>query len=304
MTPDAVELRIPKERELAAVIAMLTRAYVHDRTDFPDDPSVLFRYSMHDPEGGPANWIVLWEGETPVAALRLFIRRVSRDRGRWETIGGIGNVGTNPDHGGRGLGSRAMHAAHDRLRRSDISTAVLVTDIPDFYRRFDYAPIPQRELRVSRTERVSAPAHEAVTAPVPAWIRRAHESATGACPGRVGRSEAYWDQWVCAFKTAAPQVDFVSAGDAYVIGRREEDGGAYRALEGGGAPEGVARLFDGLAAGAPTRKMPDDPLFRAVCALWGTPVEERTRSGIMCAALSPSGLSPEDLAGFLEIDTF
>ena len=64
-------IRPPTAEEIRPLLEMLTRAYVRYRPGFPDDPSQLAAYSDHDPNGGPDNWIVLWEDDRPLSALRL-----------------------------------------------------------------------------------------------------------------------------------------------------------------------------------------------------------------------------------------
>ena len=304
MAGDSLRIRVPNEEEIRAVLSMLTRAYVAGRPDFPDDPAVLGRYSSYDTGSDASNWVVLFDGSRPASALRLFMRRVSRGGNAWEPIGGIGNVGTDPDYAGRGLATRVMEAAHGRLLERQTPTAVLVTDIPDFYARLGYQPIPQSEIRTERAVEPTKSVAEKVTPPVPEEIRLAHAALASRTAGRVGRSAAYWDRWIHDFKVVHSGLDFVRDGDAYLIGRKEESGDAYRALEGAGDPITLSRLFDRLARGARLRKMPDDEAFRAVVDQWGSTVEERVRSGIMCAALGPAGLRPVELAGFLETDTF
>ena len=93
-------IRSPAAEEIGTLIKMLTRAYVSNRSGFPDDPSLLAAYSAHDPNSGPENWVVLWDDDRPLSALRLFIRDAMSPAGPMK-IGGIGNVGTDPEYGGR-----------------------------------------------------------------------------------------------------------------------------------------------------------------------------------------------------------
>ncbi len=301
-------IRAPKPGEIPALLAMLTRAYVAERPGFPDDPSLLAAYSENDPGGGPENWVALWEDDRAVSALRLFFREVTAIGGT-HRIGGIGNVGTDPDYAGCGMATRVMDAAHATLRRMGILTVALVTDIPDFYARMGYEPVQQRELlgvcaRLDRSSAGLTSRPSVLGSAIPESVRRWHAECAGVAAGRVIRSEDYWKRWVARFKLRRPDVEgFLTAG-AYLIGRSEENGAAYRVLEGGGDARDLTALAVDRGHGASRVKTPDEPLMREVMAKLNAQVSERTRTGIMALALAPGAPGPEALEGFLEIDAF
>jgi GNAT superfamily N-acetyltransferase len=292
---------------------MLTRAYVAGREGFPDDPERLRAYSRHDPGGGAENWIVTWEGTRPVSALRLFYREVTSPAGTFP-IAGIGNVGTDPERSGRGLASLVMEAAHERLRREGIGTVVLVTDIPGFYARLGYAPVPQAEIAGARaggqpvsgwgSEALPVPAVSFLPPEAPAAVQAAHRELASQVPGRVVRTPEYWSRWIQAFKVQTQQPDALRAEGTYLIGRREEGGATYRILEAGGSEAELARLAVRAAGTAVRFVLPDDPLARRTLATLGAEVSPRIRTGIMALSLLPGASGSAALTGFLELDTF
>jgi predicted N-acetyltransferase YhbS len=322
-----MEIRAPHPHEVAAVLTMLTRAYRSARPDFPDDPAVLGAYAGHDPDG-PERWVVAFDRDRPVSALRLFYRDASSPSGPIR-FGGIGNVGTDPDQGGRGLASAVMRAAHDRLRADGIGTALLITDIPEFYARLGYVVVEQPERRLTRSATVALghaalpmPSASAVSPgataapgtalfpPVPAGVAAAHRAAAASVPGRVLRTDELWNRWILTFKRRGG-IDAVHAGDAYLMGRSEEAGTSYRVFEAAGDPSAVLRLLEPRLGpkghrrdGVGVLKLPDDPLGRAITDALGGEVAIRIRTGIMAAALAPGAPGAEAFAGFLELDAF
>jgi len=298
-----LETRPVHEADLPRLLAMLTRAYHTGREDFPNDPSILAAYSHHDPESGPSNWVVLFDGDRPASALRIFYRRVRTRRGTF-SIGGIGNVGTDPDSLRRGLATRVMETAHARLRAENVDTAVLVTDIPAFYERLGYRSVPQREIRGEGSPRAGEAADSPLVSPVPARVVAWHAQASDLVSGRIERTRALWDEWILAFKVAKGALDARVSPEAYLIGRIEDEGRSYRFLEGGGDSAALAATCVAAARGAGTWKAPDDPLFREVFLRHGMQLSERARTGIMALPLHPAAATPEELGGFLELDTF
>jgi predicted acetyltransferase len=287
---------------------MLTRAYVAARADFPDDVRELGRYSEFDPEGGPDNWVVIWEGSRPVSALRLFYREVEIG-GDPVRFAGIGNVGTDPECGGRGLGRAVMEAAHQRLVDESVPVVLLVTDIPEFYARLGYEVVEQLEVRGPRRPADGVTAGGAATrldasTPTPAWIHDLHRRLAAATGGRVVRSAHYWTRWIDGFRAAPPIERWALPDRAYLIGRREEDGAAFRVLEAAGAIDAVEALMATAAGSAGTIKAPDDDACRKPMDRLTSALERRTRRGIMARPIAPDGPSAGAFAGFLELDTF
>ncbi len=311
-----MDIRTPGLHELDAILAMLTRAYRAARADFPDDPRVLGAYGAHDPGGGPANWVVAFDDDRPLAALRLFFRTIHTSIGDLE-IGGIGNVGTDPDAGGRGLGSTVMRAAHDRILERGCRAALLVTDIPDFYRRLGYETVRQPELRGTVVpERETPVAARRLRAPVADEVDRWHARLVAETSGRVVRSEALWTRWILDFKVAGTSLDAVHGEGAYLIGRPENEGRHYRVFEAGGDPAAVLALVRAHAGRAVLWKMPDDSVCRAVLASADADVSTRERTGIMAAVMDGAAAVGDGAAathdqvdaslfsGFLELDAF
>jgi hypothetical protein len=301
---DVLEFRAPTEAELPTVLRMLTRAYVAARSDFPDDPSVLGAYGEHDPTGDLSSWVVLWDGDTPLSALRLFTREVTT-HGEIVPIGGIGNVGTDPDAGGRGLASRVMREAHRVLVERGITTAVLVTDIAPFYARLGYVPVRQRELLAARAPGTGAVREpERLTPEVPEEVREIHDAAAHEVGGRVVRDAHYWSRWIMDFHVARGALDAFLLPGAYLIGRRKEAGAAYQVLEGGGDPAVLGELLTRAARTAGRLEVPDEPVFRRVLYALASDVSARARTGIMACPLVEGAMGADSLGGYLELDTF
>lgn len=297
--------RPPTNTEIPRVLEMLTRAYVAARPDFPADPAVLGAYGAHDPNGDVTRWVVLWDGDAPVSALRLFLRDVYV-HGEELPIGGIGNVGTDPTAAGRGLASRVMREAHRRLvEEHEIATAVLVTDIAPFYARLGYEPVRQRELLAARgATPLSTRVPQRLARDVPDEVREIQDMAAREAGGRVVRDADYWSRWIMEFHVGRGGLDALTLPGAYLIGRAEEAGAAYRVLEGGGEPVALRELVIAAARSARRLKAPDEPAFRRVLYGLASDVSARSRTGIMACPLVDGAMGAESLGGFLELDTF
>ena len=304
------DVRIPEPHEVDDVLRMLTRAYVAAREDFPDDIDVLGRYSEFDPEGGPENWVVVWRDERPVSALRLFYRDVESGGVRLG-FAGIGNVGTDPDWGGRGLGRAVMEAAHARLSDEGVPVALLVTDIADFYARLGYETVEQPELvgtlrhPGAEGSAPESPARRlAAGEETPAWSHALHARLARETGGRVIRTRGYWERWIDSFRAAPPVERWVLPESAYLIARREEGGAAFRVLEAAGEPDALTALVRAATGAAARIKAPDDDACREPLRRLASALERRTRRGIMARPIAADGPSPAAFSGFLELDTF
>jgi GNAT superfamily N-acetyltransferase len=308
---------------------MLVRAYRARDPRFPRDPAYLGAWAANDPGGTHANWVVMFDGGRPLSALRLFYREATASGGGSVRFGGIGNVGTDPKLGGRGLASRVMDAAHERLRREGVPIALLVTDIPDFYRRLGYESVRQRELFgtlataghpatpprdrarpdatpssvLATPSGAGPPRVTTFTLPPPGHVMTAHAASACESPGRVVRSLEYWTRWI-GFKLQRPDCTAYTDGSAYAIVRREDEGTTCRILEGAGPVGGLAELVAAVSAGARSLKSPDEPLMHALFDRMGAEVSRRTRTGIMALALAPGAPGPEAFETYLELDSF
>lgn len=301
----AIEIRAPDPRETGGILRMLVRAYRARDPRFPRDPAYLGAWAANDPGGTHANWVVMFDGGRPLSALRLFYREATARGGGFIPLGGIGNVGTEPKLSGRGLATRVMEAAHERLRREGIFTALLVTDIPEFYRRLGYESVRQRELLGTLATRPgpSPPRLTAFTVPPPDPVVAAHAAGARENPGRVVRSLEYWERWI-GFRLRRPDCAAYTDGSAYAIIRREDEGAACRILEGAGPAGGLAGLVAAVSAGARSLRGPDEPLMHALFDHLGAQVSKRTRTGIMALALAPGAPGPEAFETYLELDAF
>ena len=85
-----------------------------------------------------------------VATLRVWAR-ILRVGSCPVPMGGIGGVGTDPGHRGKGYASAMLEDAVDYLRKSGYDISVLFTEVPAvFYRRVGWESVPQAAFRLFR----------------------------------------------------------------------------------------------------------------------------------------------------------
>ena len=138
-----MEIRAVREQELEAMIelqCLIFRPRGHDRYN---------AYVHGDPsyELGQTRVVVV-DGEI-VATLRIWDRtiRVGETSVR---MGGIGGVGTHPDHRKRGYASAMLRDAIDWMRSRGYLTSVLFTEVAtEFYRRHGWASVPMPGFRIA-----------------------------------------------------------------------------------------------------------------------------------------------------------
>ena len=138
-----VEIRAVREQELEEMIELQClvfrprgheryNAYIHGDSSFELDQVR----------------VVVDDGEI-VATLRVWDRTV-RVGGTAVKMGGIGGVGTHPDHRRRGHASAMLRDAVDWMRSRGYLTSVLFTEVAtEFYRRHGWASVPMPGFRIA-----------------------------------------------------------------------------------------------------------------------------------------------------------
>ena len=138
-----VEIRAVREQELEEMIELQClvfrprgheryTAYIHGDSSFELDQIR----------------VVVDDGRI-VATLRVWDRTV-RVGGTAVRMGGIGGVGTHPDHRRRGHASAMLRDAIDWMRSRGYLTSVLFTEVAtEFYRRHGWASVPMPGFRIA-----------------------------------------------------------------------------------------------------------------------------------------------------------
>ena len=212
-----MEIRAVRELELEEMIelqCLVFRPRGHDRYN---------AYVRGDPsyELGQTRVVVV-DGEI-VATLRVWDRtiRVGETPVR---MGGIGGVGTHPDHRRRGYASAMLRDAIDWMRPRGYLTSVLFTEVAtEFYRRHGWASVPMPGFRIA------APGAGA-TLPAPVgsadeWLVEAfdedrdleaavalYERYNAARSGALVRDRPYWDSEPARIRGIMPAAVALDAG--------------------------------------------------------------------------------------------
>lgn len=138
-----VEIRAVREQELEEMIelqCLVFRPGGHERYN---------AYIRGDSSYEPGQTRVVVVDGRIVATLRVWDRtvRVGETAVR---MGGIGGVGTHPDHRRRGYASAMLRDAIDWMRGRGYLTSVLFTEVAtEFYRRHGWASVPMQGFRIA-----------------------------------------------------------------------------------------------------------------------------------------------------------
>ena len=134
-----MEIRGMQPHELPQVHRMLDLA-------FPHTPSSFFDQQVkNDPMLRPEDTRVLVDHGEIRACIRIYFRTIYC-RGEELRMGGIGDVGTHPEHQGKGYASMLMNDAIGYMRKHRAVVSFLFTRINTFYEKSGYFTLPTLDL--------------------------------------------------------------------------------------------------------------------------------------------------------------
>ena len=136
-----IEIRGMRPGELSRVHKLLKKAFPHTPAGFFD------RQAKHDPALKPEHTRLLFEEGRLLSCVRVFFRTV-RCGDTPLLMGGIGDVGTDPDHQGRGLNSRLMEDTLRYLKESGAVFYFLFTRINPYCQKFGYFTLPTCQVTI------------------------------------------------------------------------------------------------------------------------------------------------------------
>ena len=215
--------------------------------------SVFDRYMKHDPDLGPDDTLLALERDRPVSCVQIFTKRV-RLLDDVVTVGGIGSVGTHPDHRARGLASALLRRAIDEMQRRGMTLSLLFTGRHAFYGRLGWVGVPQTRLAFrarAGTERNGAGLRPFDPADLPA-LEQIYELYARTLATATVRDRAYWEGQLRY--AGAPDEELRVAereGRLVAYARRVEVEGVPVVMEYGREADAASELADLLGTLAP-----------------------------------------------------
>ncbi len=133
------------------------------------------------------------------------------------TLGGIANVATLPEFRGNGYNSDCLRSALSVMEADALDFSLLFTGIPDYYRKFGFAPLLLRSLLGTLLPNLPLPptslsVRPAVPADLPA-LRDLYARYNEHRPLAVRRTEAYWRDWIGIEKPGAQDGILIASAD-------------------------------------------------------------------------------------------
>jgi predicted acetyltransferase len=139
MRKSAMEIRGMRPDELSDVHAMLDRA-------FPNTPGSFFTKQVkNDPGLRPQDTRILLEDGLVRSCVRIYYRTIYCN-GETLRVGGIGDVGTDPDYQGRGYATLLINDAISHMKENGAAVSFLFTKINSFYEKAGYFTLPTYDL--------------------------------------------------------------------------------------------------------------------------------------------------------------
>ena len=190
-----VTCRAFTERDYPAVREIIAGAFGDHVRDNPVALEQLDREPWYD----PAHLVVAESGGEVVSFLGV------RDSGLWLggrllSVGLVGTVCTREVVRGRGIGSRLVRFAHERMAAQGLAVSVLHTSEVRyaFYERLGYRRAvteqPRLMVNLSAATAASASGSRAATAHDAAALNALYAATYGQATGAWGRSDAFWQR--------------------------------------------------------------------------------------------------------------
>jgi GNAT superfamily N-acetyltransferase len=177
----------------------------------------------------------------PVSCVQIFTKQI---RLRRETIrlGGIGSVGTHPDHRGKGLASNLLRRAVEEMQTRNMALSLLFTGRFTFYEPLGWVSIPQSRLSFHarpgehQTGRPFRPTDRAD-------VERLYERYSMDLETRTTRDARYWDGQLAY--AGSPDEEFrvlERGGRVVAYARRVQLFGTWVVMEYAREPDSAAEL--------------------------------------------------------------
>lgn len=258
---------------------------------FPDTGRAYFvKYFTRDASWRPDDTVVCVVDDRIVSGA-TFVRRTVGCGDAVYQMGGVANVGTLPEHRGRGHSTAVLRALIDRMDAAGMDFSLLGTGIPGFYARLGYAVLPCPYL--SGAPVADAPGAAAVRPATGDDLPRIHawHAATNAGrPIAAARDHDAWTRWLNLRPETIPDGLLVGEGGYLWVGFDPDERHAHL-REIGGEPDAIP----GLLAAATRRAhaqgavrhdwdVPLDPPVRAAAAALLTDLREERHGGLMWRA--------------------
>lgn len=184
------------------------------------DKSYFLRHFNDDPWRDCNGIFVAVDDGKIVSTVRVFRRRVWL-LGSAVTMGGIGEVSTNPAYRGQGLAGMLLTKSVEWMRQEGLAVSVLYTGLHDFYRRYGWECLPVKLIRYAGAQGV--PCEGRAMKPDDLYkLKDVNAVAAKADWSVVRDSIEYWDMWM---KAAIGKAVVATEGDAVVAWM------AYRTFE-------------------------------------------------------------------------
>jgi predicted acetyltransferase len=201
-----ISIRGMKPHELDTVHRMLERAFRRTSKAFFD------QQVRHDPLLRPQHTRLLVENGRILSCVRVYFRKIGC-KGMSLSVGGIGDVGTDPSAQGKGYATQLLTDTTAYMRKKGAILSILFTRIQPFYRNIGYLTIPTLDIRTRPPAPSSSIAHRPVDmnrdlSPVIQLYKSFNQHRTGP----VIRRRPYWKHqlrfprldpklfWVCEEK--------------------------------------------------------------------------------------------------------
>lgn len=104
------------------------------KTDVSFEELVAMTYKRRG-DNARRQFVVVWEGENPVASAETFPRTIKHSSGKTLEALGLAGVCVMPAHRGRGLGKLVVQKAFEQVDRGEYPLSLFQTGVPTFYRR-------------------------------------------------------------------------------------------------------------------------------------------------------------------------
>ena len=272
-------------------------AYRAASSDFSDDPDFFRRYTEADPRHRDDLWLMGEFGGEPVTALRVFDRELIVSGGRRVRLGGIGNVGTHPDHLGRGYATELLRRSIEMMVGEGFELSLLYTGVPALYAQLGWVSLrlPARKLVLREPLRGGKGSRriEEVNGDDCRLLSGLYDGSYGDHAGALARDGTYWARWIGGFALNhyKHRVLVALGGDhpvAYVAGKllaTPDGAGELKVAEGAALPGEEGALVDlvhVLGEGAGYISWPEIPwLTEAFAALEGEPGRYERDGGML-----------------------
>lgn len=224
-----MEIRAVRESELEEMIALQCKVFRSDGYE---------RYTQYI--RGDSSYtldqtrIVLENGRI-VSTLRIWDRELRIGAGTVR-MGGIGGVGTDPDHRGRGYASALVQEAVEHMHQAGYDAGMLFSVLPcSFYRRLGWGSLPMEGFRIRRAS---------PTGPKPtSWtvevfseedleqVVSLYDRCNAGLSGSLVRQKSYWDSTPARMRRILPTV----------VARHRDRVGGYLNYDSG---DGVAVVLE------------------------------------------------------------